>query len=790
MLKPCLFVFLTIFLFINTIPAVFAQCKPKKSVSQPLYSDTAEALHYDIHLTHINLTDKSVQGYTTVTLLSKNNNQQIIKLELASLIVDSVFINDVKTSNFERTTMGLNIHLSSAIDSGAQIVAGIYYHGIPFVDPSGWGGFHFYGNYALNLGVGFDAIPHNLGKAWFACIDDFHDRALYDVYLTVSNNYKAVSGGQLVSVTPGSNNTSTWHWHTNYTLPTYLISATTGPYELVEDAYTNGSATIPITYYCRPADTLKVAGTFTNLKNIVNVFESKFGVYPFERIGYVATPGNLGAMEHASNISLPFSGWPGNTSQEWWYAHELSHMWFGDKVTCASAEDMWLNEGWAVWCESFYREGIYGKEAYKDNMRAKLKEVLQNTHILDNGYYAVYGIPQTLTYGNTVYQKGGQVTHTLRGYMGDSLFFGGVKAYLEQYAYNYASTYDLRDFLQQYSNMDLGPFFDAWVFSPGFPHFSIDSVTGAPAPGGWDVTVFVRQKLIGATQFANANHLEMRFLYNNWQSIDDSMVFSGEYGSKTFHLPAEPVAVFVDPAEKISDATTDLTKKILTTGEYVFDNTLSKIKVNQIADSALVRITHNWVPADSMKSVPAGLRFSDNRYWTVEGIFPAGFISSGSFAFHRTLGLDNTLITHSKDSLVLYYRKGTGSEWMPLQSKKTGTWVKGDLTIDTLRTGEYVMAVWDHLFLDLKHEGAINTGLMKVYPNPGSSAIHVDFTSNENLVLNVYDTAGKILDKQVFAPGETQYVYSPEGVSGSVVLMRLTNAAGEIYDSQKVIICK
>jgi len=461
MIKPILILFFTFIFSLNGKNTAFARFSQNGNPKTALYSDTLEAVHYGIHLTDISLTDKTIKGYTEVQLISRVEQLSTITLELSSLHIDSVFITAKKTLAFDHSADKITISLQEALVKGDTTEVTIYYHGHPFVDASGWGGFHFSGDYALNLGVGFATVPHNLGKAWFPCIDDFRDRALYDVYLTVTNDKKAISGGILVDVTDHGNNTSTWHWKTKYTLPTYLISATTGPYELITDTYNGLQKIIPITYYCRPADTSKVAGTFVNMKKILRVFEDHFGPYPFERVGNTATPGRLGAMEHASNVSYPFSGWTGNTSREGWYAHELSHMWFGNKVTCSSAEDMWLNEGRAVWCESLYREMIYGKQAYRDNMRRKLKEVLQSAHVDDNGYYALYGIPQTITYGTTVYQKGGQVVHTLRGYIGDSLFFGGVKAYLQKYAYHNASTFDLRDFLSAYCGIDLHPFFDA-----------------------------------------------------------------------------------------------------------------------------------------------------------------------------------------------------------------------------------------------------------------------------------------------------------------------------------------
>jgi aminopeptidase N len=787
MIKPILFVFFTIFFVINTKHACFAQFSDKENQATAIYSDTLEAVHYEIHLTDLNLTDKTIKGYTAAKLVSKISALSSIKLELASLIVDSVFIENNRTNTFSHSGNQINIGLATPINTGDTITTSIYYHGQPFVDPSGWGGFHFSGDYALNLGVGFDAIPHNLGKAWFPCIDDFQDRALYDVYLTVANDKKAISGGKLIEVTNLGNGFSTWHWKTDFTLPTYLISATTGKYSLVTDTYNGQQGQVPITYYCKQGDTAKVAGTFINMKNILDVFETHFGPYPFERVGYTGTPGGLGAMEHAANVSYPFSGWTGSTENEWWYAHELSHMWFGDKVTCASAEDMWLNEGWAVWCESLYREGLYGKQAYKDNMRSKLKDVLQTTYITDGGYFAVYGIPQTITYGSTVYQKGGQVTHTLRGYLGDSLFFGGVKAYLQQYGYNYASSYDLRDFLTTYSGIDMTPFFDAWVFAPGFAHFSIDSTVNVQTANGYDVTVYVRQKLRGTIQYANVNHLEITFLDSNWQKITDTIVFSGVTGSKTFHLPFLPVEAMADADEKISDATTDVAKTLKTTGDYEFEQTFSRVIVDQITDSALVRITHNWVAADSLVIPQPGLRVSDSRYWTVEGIFPTGFKAKGKFNYNRAASLDLTLITNSQDSLVILYRKEAGHQWEGTKFTRQGGWFAGTITVDTLKTGEYTLAIWDRQYLNTKENKTDKSHLLNIYPNPAKEQVNIEIESKKKLTLSIYDSLGKEVFRKAFNPGSSNLKWTNPNKSSSVFIMKLIDKEGYMLESRKVV---
>jgi aminopeptidase N len=787
MAKLYLFHFLTIFFLLNPINKVSAQFLHAPKQTTALYSDTLDAIHYGIHLTNINLTNKTIIGYTEVKLVSKYNSITSVKLELANLIIDSIYIENNKTLSFTHTGNQVNIALVTPLNSGDTIHTTVYYHGQPFVDPSGWGGFHFSGDYALNLGVGFDAIPHNLGKAWFPCIDDFHDRALYDVYLTVANDKKAVSGGTLIEITNHGNNTSTWHWKTSLTLPTYLISATTGKYTLVNDTYTGQQVHVPITYYCRPADSAKVAGTFVHMKDILQIFENRFGPYPFERVGYTGTPGGLGAMEHAANVSYPFSGWSGNTDNEWWYAHELAHMWFGDKVTCASAEDMWLNEGWAVWCESLYREGIYGKQAYKDNMRTKLKDVLQTTHITDGGYYAVYGIPQTLTYGNTVYQKGGQVAHTLRGYMGDSLFFGGVKAYLNQYGYHFASSYNLRDFLSGYSGINMSPYFDAWVFAPGFPHFAIDSTVTIQTSGGYDVTVFVRQKLKGTTQYANANHLGISFFNSQWQKITDTIVFSGITGSKTFHLPFSPVQVMADADEKISDATTDVAKTLKAVGEYDFQQTFCKVTVEQLADSALLRITHNWVAADSLIVPEQGLRVSDSRYWTVEGIIPQGFKAKGTFVYSRAASLDNTLITNSKDSLVMLYRQGAGKQWRGTSFTRVGPWTGGTIVVDTLQRGEYTLAIWLRQFLDNQTNKEVKGSLMKIYPNPARNYVNIEIESTNKVVLCIYDSLGKQVNKRKLSVGINHFTWESPDKSSSVFYFKLSDPKGNLLESRKVV---
>ena len=706
-------------------------------------SDTIDVLHYDIHLEVVNLTAKQIKGYTTLNFTSRINNVDRLRLELLSMNIDSIFIGNEKTETYTYSGRFIGIPFITPIGTGDTLNITVYYHGQPYVDPSVWGGFHFLGQYAFNLGIGFESDPHNLGRAWFPCIDDFHDRAAYDVYARVENDKKAICGGTLISVADNGNNTSTWHWKLGEHIPAYLASIAVGNYTLVVDTFNGMNAAIPITYYVLPALVSKVSGTFLHMKEILATYESHFGPYPFGRVGITSIA--IGAMEHATNIAFPYSGITGNLSGEWWYAHELSHMWFGDMVTCASAEDMWMNEGWSVWCESLYREGIYNSDAYRDNMRSKLRDVLQYAHITDAGYRALYGIPAEYTYGSTVYDKGGIVVHSLRNYLGDSLFFGCIKAYLQQYAYNYASTCNLRDFLSACSGINLDEFFDAWVFRPGFPQFSRDSVSVVQNGSNFNATVFVRQKLKGTTVYANANRLEVTFMGRQWQLHTDTLSFSGKIGSKTFTLPFAPVETMIDLNEKIADATTDMAKVIKSPGETDFPETFVKIIAEQVPDSAYVRITHNWVAPDTLKASVLGLRLSDYHYWAVEGLFPSGFKAKGRFLYNRANSVDNTLLNHPGDSIVILYRQGAAAEWRSTAFVKVGNFSTGYLTVDSLQPGEYTLAVYDNT-LTSHSESPRSIPVITLSPNPsiGLFNIQLDFVGTG--YLKVINAGGVIVD--------------------------------------------
>lgn len=716
-------------------------------------SDTIDVVNYELHLSVTGLTQQLISGKSGIRFTTPLDDITQLTLELKQLQVDSVQSEEATMLDFEHSGEILRVTLPEPLSAGDTALVWIYYHGQPFHES--WGGFHFAGSYAFNLGVGFVSIPHNLGKAWFPCVDDFIDRAYYDYRIRVDNAHTAVCGGLLQSVTPQGDGTRIFHWKSDRTLPTYLASVAVGPYALVNDTVEGQQSQIPVTYYVRPSDTTRARLSFVNLPQIIDIYEEAFGPYPFQRIGITGT--SLGAMEHAENIFYPNGSINGNLSDEWLYAHELSHMWFGNQVTCASDADMWLNEGWARWCETYYREKLYGIEAAKDNMRPLLRDVLQFIHTKEGGYRPLSPMPSEYTYGDNVYDKGGVTTHALRGYLGDSLFFDGIKAYLDAFAFSPASSYDLRDFLTQHTGINMNGFFDFHVFGPGFNQFTVDSFRVVPAGDEFDVEVFIRQRLKGTGVYATDCRLELTFMDTAWQSVTRRISFPGPHGSGTFRLPFEPGIVMTDLYERAGGASTDSYMTIRNTGLYDYTDTYFKMDVTQVSDSAFVRATHNWVPPDTLRNPVPGLKLSDYRYWTIEGIFPDGFEATGRFFYNKNAYLDNTLITNSEDSLVILYRPGASAEWQPVSFSRVGPWQLGTIYVDHLKPGDYTLAIWDALYVGSHREGYVNESL-RFFPNPADTGVTFESILPEGGTIQVFDSSGKTVFEQNI-PGNRTPVY-------------------------------
>ncbi len=725
-------------------------------------SDTIHVERYTIYIDTINYTTHSIRASCEISIKSRMNSVNNISLSLLQLNIDSIVGNNGSLTYLYNDTV-ISITPPAPLMLNDTISLRIYYNGQPKQDPTGWGGFYFSGTYAFNLGAGFGTNPHNLGRIWFPCIDEFDDKSLYDFYVTTPPSYKAFCNGLLMSWVTHPNLSTTWYWKMNQPIASYMAGVAVSTYYTLQRNYNS----LPVEWASAASDTNKILSTFQHIDTVLSSYISAYGAYPFDKVGFILVPFNSGAMEHATSIHIgqPFIN--GSLTYETLWAHELSHMWWGDKVTCKNEKEMWLNEGFASYNESFITEKIYGRQAYKDRIRTNHRKVVQFSHIIDGNYYSLDQIPHDYTYGSTVYDKGADIVHTLRNFMGDNNFFNGCRQYMTNHAYGNATSNDLRDDLASASGISMTRFFDDWISTPGFPHFSIDSVVYIP--GGLDhYFVYVRQRSKGN------NHIYSMPVEINFTNgiIDTTLTVLIDSATQMFHcaIVMNAEMITLDRNEKISDATTDFERWVKTVANITLPETNFVLNVQTLGpDSSLIRVEHNWVKPDGWKQSNPGIRLSDYHYWKVDGIFEPGFTAKGSFIYNGSANttsgyIDNNLITGTEDSIVILYRASVADDWSQVNGftrlisgnafDKVGT-----IRVDTLKKGEYVLGYLDPT-VDISNETK-DEYLLIAYPNPSADTFHITFNLGQagKAQLIITDSAGRIIEKSRVNSKNSNYTW-------------------------------
>lgn len=750
-----IFICLTLFSFLfttNTSAQEFScQAAKQHYINSPglyncpenLRSDTFDILKYTIRLEIGNSVSKQIAGNTTVEFVQKLAGVQKLRLDLLKLTIDSVKLGATSVTYQYNDTV-ISVLLPAAPVPGNTLNVTVYYHGQPKGDASGWGGFYFDnaggGDYAYNLGVGFSAKPHNYGRVWFPCFDNFVERSQYEYIITCDSARRAYCNGQLTAdVVNGSKRTRTWIM--NEPIPTYLASVAVAKYRQVNWSANTLNGTKPIILAAVAGDTTALKNAFVNLKNCITGFENYFGPYKWNRFGYALVPFSSGAMEHTTNIAYPRAVIGSLQYEAQLMAHELSHHWWGDLITCETQEDMWINEGMASYSAFLFTEWRYGKASYLDGLKRQHDNLLKSLHKKEGGFRAISGIPHSLTYGDHVYLKGSDVAHTLRGYMTDNAFFNACKHVMQQKEYKSINSIEFRDLLQNASGQNLVPFFDNWVLNGGWPNFTTDSVKSIPLQNGsYDLIVYVRQRLYGAPQLFTNVPLEVSFFDSFRQQHVRNLTMSGALNSFTFTLPFNPVYTALNFDSKIFDAVSSETRTIKTNTTHNY--TLAKVNVivsNKGQDSSLLRIEHHYVGADPFKNNPYNAKISDQHYWKIDGILSPGFAAKGRFNYdgNKTIGgtysyMDTLLTPYSGDSVVLYYRANPAKDWQLVKnySKFSAGFKNGIITIDTLKLGEYAFGTFaDSLQFQIGlDERKTEPANIRLFPNPAKNNITIDIS--------------------------------------------------------------
>lgn len=753
--------------------------------SQDNRPDKYDLLHTSIEISEVNFRSKTLKGKSTLQFKSLENNLSTVAIDLLKMKIDSIKIDNSLNSAYTYNDSSITITLPNSKNAKELFNIEVAYSGAPVKDPSGWGGFYFTSDYAFNLGVGFASNPHTYGRAWYPTIDHFTERSTYSFSITTDSGYRAMCNGHLVSSdTIGKQ--ITWNWEMNTEIPSYLVSMAVAPYYVIKDEYQGVEKDFPIWLACKHKDTNNVKGSFINLKSCAQTYEEFYGPHKFDKIGFTMVPFGSGAMEHATNIAYPISACDGTTNRETLMAHEFAHHWWGDNITCETALDMWINEGWASYSEALFTEQKYGTDAYKDYVRDNHKSVLQLSHIKDAGPRAVYGTPHEYTYGSHVYDKGADVAHTLRYYMGDKDFKTAVHSIMNYNSLKSINTLQFRDSLQKYTSRDMTSFFENWILTPGFPHLEIQSQEIVPDGSNFKVNMVIEQRTKFTWEQYKSIPIEIAF-YNNLNKMEYREFEVKPYGNLvSFTLPFSPVLIVVDPNEKVSDAITDQQVRVKGSAVVDLNEALMKLTINKSTDTSLIRVEHHWVEAKRTDKTPSLPFVSKERYWTVDGIFAQDLDvdariaydgrtpSSGSYGY-----LDNKLIVSSEDNLVLLHRANENSEWKeyPSYSKLTGAKTDGFGYVDIkgLIKGQYAFGFNDATLAINEIESTKSK--LVIYPNPTKNEeATISFPALDTSgTITVADINGKVIYRRSLRYSQNKEIIKTEAFTKGTYIVEVTS---------------
>jgi aminopeptidase N len=498
-------------------------CLQAKADSFASRSDSIDILHTAIDL---DLTDADIgliHAHTTLTFTPKVSNINVLPLDLLALTVDSVTM-DGSQLIFSQAGETLTIQLGAVFGPGDTLQLTVHYGGDPATDNggSGFGGFYTGTIYQYVIGVALDDQPHSYGRSWFPCFDNFVERCTFEFTVLSEGGRAVFANGLQTSVTDLGGGLRSTHWTMQGSINAYMATVSAANYPALVDTFPSiTGADVPVTLAGLPADTADMRASFGHLHEMFDFFEDRFGPYRWDRVGFVLTP--VGAMEHPTNVNFPVSTVDGTFNDEPRISHELSHHWFGDLVTCDRAEEMYINEGFAEYCSYYFVDHFYGHADYMELVRDNHRHMVHQCHLEDEGWWPLSEVPQDWTYGVTPYYKGADIAHTLRSYLGDSLFSAGFTSFFDAYAFQPVNSVEMRDALAAATGVDLTDFFNDWVFQSGWAAFEVDSldVNPTPLPGGFYLTTaYIEQKLRGPSTYYHNVPLSITFfdaLGNSWQ---------------------------------------------------------------------------------------------------------------------------------------------------------------------------------------------------------------------------------------------------------------------------------
>lgn len=390
----------------------------------------------------------------TVTVLETTT---AIELDLYVLRVRRVEVEGATLARWTHRDSKVRLRTQRPLEAGTRLVVTLAYSGTPrpMPGPDGRAGWE-----ELTDGVIVAAQPHG-APSWFPCNDRMDDKASYRIAVTTDTGYRVVANGELVAQTPQGRFVR-WEYRQVEPMAAYLATVQIGRY--VEEALPSAT---PAVLVCPPGLLARARSAFTDQGEMLALFASLFGDYPFPRYTVVVTDDVLEIPLESQTLSTfgrnHLSGqWPAQRL----IAHELAHQWFGNTVTAASLSDIWLHEGFACYCEWLWSEEA-GSDSADDRAR--------------HHHAALSGLPQDLLltapgaenlFDDRVYKRGALALHEVRLRGGDDRFFALLRTWVERHRFGSVSTSDFEHLVQETCGRAVVQALAPWLHESALPPLS------------------------------------------------------------------------------------------------------------------------------------------------------------------------------------------------------------------------------------------------------------------------------------------------------------------------------
>lgn len=413
-----------------------------------------------------NLNNGRIEKGSVLYVFKALNTINSLTIDLRQeLKVDSIIFKNQRIGFTRSNEMQIRIVLTQNIDLGNIDSIKICYSGTPNMSKRAY----FRSVTASGPNIATLSQPYG-AHYWWPSFENLNDKIdSININLLVDTPFVGVSNGNLVN-TDTIGNKILYQFEHRYPIVTYLVAISVSKYnKYIQKAYLNSvNKEIDIINYVFPHDPIESnqEKTIETVK-IMHLFDSLFGAYPFHKEHYGHAQFTMGGgMEHQTMSFMS------NFNYDL-IAHELAHQWFGDKVTCSSWQELWLNEGFATYLNLLCYDFLKPKSEWIAVLKTFNEDVMRKTN---GSVYARDTIDESALFDyRTTYQKGAMILHQLRWQIGDQAFFNALKSYINdvQLSYSFANQNQLKYYLELNSGQNLTKYFNDWVFGEGYPIYKI-----------------------------------------------------------------------------------------------------------------------------------------------------------------------------------------------------------------------------------------------------------------------------------------------------------------------------